>query len=188
MCQDCWTFVEVQAFAAIFTAVFAGLVSGVTGNLLFKSYCVLFSSFCSLVSFFMISSDMNFALPSAFSVLLIRDSYTSQKYGISRAFFSIAFYFPMNVFYACFCTFSESSQRELWIWISSSDGLVFKPVWHSVGMRFGVYEIWTGLLACLCTKPKMISVGYLMPSVDLMTRLQAVSGNLVQVVTFTPLL
>lgn len=48
-------------------------------------------------------------------------------------------------------------------------------------------EIWTGPLACLWTELKVISVGCLMPSLYLMTRLQSVEGNRVQVLTFTPL-
>lgn len=37
VCQQCLTIEVVQAFGGIFKAVFAGFVSGVTGNLLFKS-------------------------------------------------------------------------------------------------------------------------------------------------------
>lgn len=51
MCKDCLTIVMILAFAGFLTAVFAGLVSGVTGNLFFKSYLVLFEVF-SPFSFF----------------------------------------------------------------------------------------------------------------------------------------
>lgn len=85
---------------------------------------------------------MNFALPSALSVLMIRDILSSQNHDIGTVFvFIIALDFSMNIFYAHFCTISESSQQELWVWISSSSRLVFKPVWHLVRMRSGMYEI-----------------------------------------------
>lgn len=42
----------ILAFAGILTAVFAGLVSGVTGNLFFKSYLVLFEVLFPRFSFF----------------------------------------------------------------------------------------------------------------------------------------
>lgn len=41
----------VHAFAGIFTAVFAELVSAVTGNLLFKSYSLLFNVFVPFFRF-----------------------------------------------------------------------------------------------------------------------------------------
>lgn len=60
MCKDCLTIVMILGFAGILTAVFAGLVSGVTGNLFFKSYLVLFEVFFPFF-LFLIWSNMNFA-------------------------------------------------------------------------------------------------------------------------------
>lgn len=136
MCKDCLTIVMILAFAGILTAVFAGLVSGVTGNLFFKSYLVLFEVF-SPFSFFWFGQIWTLHLQALCTLcshgqrhFSCRVCY-SQKHDIGTAFFSTAPYIPMNVFYAHFCTLSKSFQQEFGICISSSEGLVFKPVWHS---------------------------------------------------------
>lgn len=64
----------ILAFAGILTAVFAGLVSGVTGNLFFKSYLVLFDIFFPLFPFFdLVKYELCICRPSALSVLMVRD-------------------------------------------------------------------------------------------------------------------
>lgn len=87
----------VHAFAGIFTDVFAGLVSGVTGNLLFKSYCVLFIVFVPFFLFLIF-----FRYKFCIAICTITDSFTSHKHDISTAFIIIII---INFVLALLCIF-----------------------------------------------------------------------------------